>query len=307
MTSQKPVRRRKETKHRSFRLTERKPIKRQVTLPSSMNLLRFSFAFLWRHKRLFAIFTVVYVAAQYGLSFLFAQSIDVREARAQISELLGGELPAYSVAYGLSNFIASTVQSRSSEAIGVYQNMITLFGTLGVLWTLRQLFADKIVRFRDVFYQGQYPFLQFFATVIILALALVPLAISAFLYNITITQGIAVTGLEQSIWVIICILFAILSFYLFVPGIIALYIVTLPEVSPFTAYASAWRLLEGRRSAVMLRVLVGYVLILLVGILTMMLSSYFLTVASEAVFYLLTFIGVIVTNIYTYKLYRELL
>lgn len=300
-------RKRKESKHRSFRLSERKFVKRQVATMGPLSLLRYTFSFFKKHIKVFAWFALLYSIVQYTVSFLFATSIDVSAAREQIQEVLGGNVPAYSLAYGLSNFVASSVQSRSGEAIGVYQNIITIFFVLALIWSIRQLMAERKVSFKQVFYSSQYPFLQFVMMFIIVGITFVPLMVSGFLYNIMISQGLAVSALEQVVWVLVCVLLALLSFHVLVPAIFGLFVVTLSEVSPFSAYASSWKLLEGRRFSTMLKILLGSVVFIMLGAILMMLGSYFLTFASEAIFYLVTFICTILYIIYSYKVYRELL
>ena len=86
-----------------------------------------------------------------------------------------------------------------------------------------------------------------------------------------------------------------------------MYVVTLPEVSPMTAIKSSWNLLADRRFAVGMRVVAGYIFVLVFIAILMMILSYLLTSASELIFYFLSFMSVLIINIYTYKIYRELL
>lgn len=298
---------RKESKHRSFRISPRKFLERPVKISSSWRLLRDSFSFIFSNKKLFLGLALLFTFIQFSIVVFFGAGIDLDSAKQQIRELLGGEASPYRVAYGLTSYLFVSVQQRNNEIIGVYQNFVTVIFMLATIWTIRQKTAGEKIRFSDMFYKSQYPFLQFLVIIFILGLSLIPLMIAGFFYGTTIVQGIAVSVIEQALWVFLCGLLVLLSIYIIIPGLLALYIVTLPEVSPSSAYRSAWRLLENRRFAVGLRIVAGYIFVFIFTGIIITILSYLLTPFSELIFYIVSFFSILVLNIYTYKIYRELL
>lgn len=300
-------RRRKESKHSSFRLSAKKFVKRRVNLPSSWKFLKETFRFVANNKKLFIGISATYVVVQVALVYIFGGGFDSSQAKREIEEILGVEAPAYSVAYGLANYLFISVGQRNNEVLGVYQNFISIIFMLSTIWVVRQKTAKEKFTASDIIYKSQYPLIQFIVILFILGLCFIPASISGFLYSVTIVGGIAATLLEQILWITICILLLILSLYLIIPGLLAMYIVTLPEVSPKTAYASAWKLLDGRRSGVAIRLMAGYIFVFVMGMILVMALGYFLTPISEVVFYLVTAFSMLILNIYTYKIYRAML
>lgn len=298
---------RKESKHRSFRMSPKNFLERPVKISGSWRLLVNTVKFIFSNKKLFLGLAFLFALIQFMVVVFFGTGIDFNSAKQEIKDLLGGEATEYTVAYSLTSYLFVSVQQRNSEIVGVYQNFVTVVFMLATIWAVRQRTAGEKVRFSDMFYKSQYPLLQFLAIIFILGLSMIPLMIAGFLYSTAIVQGIAVSPIEQALWVFLCGLLVVLSVYIIIPGLLALYIVTLPEVSPSSAYRSAWRLLENRRFAVGMRIVAGYVLVFILAILSVTILSYLLTSLSELIFYFVSFLSILVLNIYTYKIYRELL
>ncbi|MEK9195909.1 MAG: hypothetical protein AAB914_00925 [Patescibacteria group bacterium] len=306
--NKKPKKRvRKESSHRSFRISPKKFVKRSVNLSGSWSLLKQTNKFILANKKILLGLAVSYTLIQLMLVLIFSSGIDLNEAKSQIKDLLGGDAPAYTVAYSFTSYLFVTIGQRNNEIVGVYQNFVTIVFMLATIWVVRQRTAGEKFGFRDIFYKSQYPFIQFLVVIFAIGLSMVPMMIAGFLYAVTITGGIAVTILEQGLWLFLCFLLVLLTLYVLVPCLIAMYVVTLPEVSPMTAIKSSWNLLADRRFAVGMRVVAGYIFVLVFIAILMMILSYLLTSASELIFYFLSFMSVLIINIYTYKIYRELL
>lgn len=305
--SSKTTRKRKESKHNSFRLSSKKFVKRRVNLPSSWQFLKDTYKLVSSNKKLFVAMIACYVAVQIILVYIFGGGFNPSQAKQEIREILGGEASAYSVAYGFANYLFISIGQRNNEILGVYQNFVSIIFMLATIWVIRQKTAKEKFTKSDIIYKSQYPLIQFIVILFILGLSFIPISISGFLYSATIVGGIAVTILEKVLWIFVCFLLVLLSIYLIIPGLLAMYIVTLPEVSPKTAYMSAWRLLEGRRSGVGIRLVAGYIFIFVIGMILVTALGYFLTPISEIIFYFMTGASMLVINIYTYKIYRALL
>ncbi len=90
-------------------------------------------------------------------------------------------------------------------------------------------------------------------------------------------------------------------------SIFALYIVTLPDMTPLKALRSARELVKGRRWAVILRLLSLPVILLIVAAIIMVPIIIVLTPVAQWVFFLLTMFTLVAVHAYMYTLYRELL
>lgn len=298
---------RKESKHRSFRISPKKFVKRSVNLSGAWSLLKQTSKFILSNKKTVLWLAVIYTLIQFALVLVFSSGIDLNTAKSEIKDILGGQAPAYTVAYSFTSYLFVTIGQRNSEIVGVYQNFVTVVFMLATIWVIRQRTAGEKFNFKDIFYKSQYPLIQFLVVIFAIGLSMIPLMIAGFLYAVTITGGVAVTFLEKGLWVFLCFLLVLLTLYILVPCLIAMYVVTLPEVSPMTAIKSSWGLLSDRRIAVGLRIVAGYVFVFVLIAIIMMILSYLLTPASELIFYFLSFMSVLIINIYTYKIYRELL
>src|SRR6185369_11168426 len=76
---------------------------------------------------------------------------------------------------------------------------------------------------------------------------LVPFAVGGAAYSTVLTAGIAVSAFEKTLWFMLFVLLGLWSFRMVTASIFALYIVTLPDMTPLRAYRSARQLVHGRR------------------------------------------------------------
>jgi hypothetical protein len=90
-------------------------------------------------------------------------------------------------------------------------------------------------------------------------------------------------------------------------SIFALYIVTLPDVTPMQALRSARELVRYRRWSIARKVLFLPVSLLVIAAVIMVPVILLVTPASEWVFFILSMLSIAVIHSYMYSLYRELL
>ena len=90
-------------------------------------------------------------------------------------------------------------------------------------------------------------------------------------------------------------------------SLFALYIVTLPNVTPMKALRSARQLVLHRRFLVLRKILFMPLALLVLGAIIMIPLIIFLTFAAEWIFFLLSMFVLTVVHAYMYTLYRELL
>lgn len=300
-----PSRRIKQANYKSFRLQKR--IKHPVQLPSAYRLFRQTAATLWSNKKLFGGLTLVYGLLNLVLVQGLTGGTDVSELKSLLGEIFTGNTGQLAAGIGVFAVLIGSAGNASSELAGAYQMFLGLITTLAVIWALRQVLAGNKVRIRDSYYRGMYPLVPFILVLFVIGLQMVPLLIGASLYSIVTTGGIAIYAAEKFIWALLYGLLALLSLYLVTSSLFALYIVTLPDMTPLRALRSARELVRYRRWTVLRKLLALPPVLLVASGFVMVPIIIWLTPLAEWVFFVLTMLSLIITTAYIYHLYRELL
>ncbi|HEX5798415.1 MAG TPA: hypothetical protein VFX79_03590, partial [Candidatus Saccharimonadales bacterium] len=176
-----------------------------------------------------------------------------------------------------------------------------------IIWSIRQVLAGERIRFRQAFYEGMYPIIPFLLVLFVLGLQLIPATIGSFLLTTVISGGLAVTFVEQFIWWVLFGLLTLLSLYMLLSSIFALYIVTLPGMAPLKALRSARGLVLNRRVSIGLRLLGLPALGIFVYVAVLLPAIIAIPVLAVPIFALLSSFGLFFVHSYIYNLYRELL
>jgi len=282
-------------------------LKQPARLPAAWRLTRSAWQVLWRHRGLFIGITLVYGLLNLVLVQGLASNTDVTSLKDTLSHAFSGHFA--SLASGASVFVilVTSAGNGSSQTAGAYQLFLGLITSLAVIWALRQIMAGSTIRIRDAYYQGMYPLIPFILVLIVIGLELIPLLIGSSLYALVVTNGIAVHALEKVLFVAIFAALAAVSVYLIISSIFALYIVTLPDMTPMRALRSARQLVKGRRWALFRKLLFLPVVLLVAAAIVMVPIIIFLTPVAQWVFFLLTMFALVAIHAYMYTTYRELL
>jgi len=296
----------KQPDYRSFRL--HKKIKHPgPALPSGWKLFKSSLKHLWTHKRVYIGIGLIYLLLTLILVRGFIFTSDIGLAKDTVQELFsgfGGQL-AGSVTV-LSLLVESS--NPSGTAGSFYQSAILLLISLVMIWALRQTHAGQSITVKDAFYKSMYPLIPFLLVLIVIGLQMLPLLAGNFLYSATIASGeIALGALEKGLWGALCLLLATLSVYLVSASAFAMYIVTLPDMTPMVALRSAKNLVQFRRWMVIRKVLFLPFILIIVGAVIMLPVIMIAAPVAEIVFLLLTTVLLMTAHSYMYALYRELL
>ncbi len=286
----------------------KKAVKTSTHVRGGMKLLGRSLKHLWQHRKLFfgifLIHLVLYVFLVRGL----ATGFQLGETQEYLRELFGDELGTAETGVTLLSVLASTAGSAASDAGGVYQLVLLVLVSLAVIWSLRHSFEQKgQVKVRDAFYAGTAPFVPFLLVGLIMMLQLVPALITTSLYGIVSSNGIAVGAIEQIGWFVLLLLGVGISFFWLSSSLFALYIVTLPNMTPLAALRSARRLVRYRRWLIVRRLLIFPLIVLVFFLLVFFPLVLVAPLAAELLFMVLSLGGLIVFHSYFYALYRELL
>ncbi|MCA9344688.1 hypothetical protein KC946_02530 [Candidatus Saccharibacteria bacterium] len=299
-------RRLQKPKYKSFKLSKKLKI-HQPKLPTAYRLFRSSLGVVKRNKKLIFGLTFVYALLTLILVNGFGSTLNVTELKDTLSEVFDGNFGNLTVAATLFGALITSAGSSVSATGGVYQTLLLLIFSLATIWSLRRIFAKEQVSVKDSLYKGMYPLVPFLLVLLVIGIQLIPIALGSWVYGVVTTNNIAITLIEKIIWGMLFGLLATFSFYMVSSSIFALFIVTLPDMTPMKALRSARQLVLHRRLLVIRKLLFLPIGLVLVAALIMLPILLWLTIIADWVFFVLTLLGTIFTLIYCYVLYRELL
>lgn len=302
-----------EPKKKSFKRRERTtPAERQAVksgytqLPAAYKLLVQACKLLVRHYKLFGGVLLVYAL----LNLLLAGAAgggNLQQSKSTLLQVAHGHFSKLSVGVTLFSSLVSSNSNSANAGTGAYQTMLLLLMSVVFIWTLRQTYAGHVVRIRDAFYTGTYPIVPFILVLLVIGLQLVPLAIGGTLYNLLVGGGITVGFFEQVIALVIFLALAAWSLYMLCGSILALYIVTLPDMAPLQALRSSRELVRFRHWIVLRKLLFLPLVLIVVGAAIVIPFALFLTPLATVLFFVLSVLVLGVAHSYMYALYRELL
>lgn len=302
-TAKKPLARKLKTpKYRSFRLQKR--IKATTPkLPNVWRLFGTAITTLWNKKKLFGLIIVIYGL----LNILFVTGINaggsISGLKNSLQQITNGSLDTGAALFA---YMLGNTGSATGNGAG-YQVILAVFGSLALIWTLRQVYNKTNVRARDAYYQGMRPLVPMLLVLAVIGLQLLPLLFGAVLYSTAVGGGIAVFLVEKIMWSVLFALLALLSLYMICSSLFALYIVTLPDMTPLRALRSARKLVANRRWTVIRKVLFIPIIFLLVAAAIMIPVIMFLTPVAPWMMFALSTVALAVFHSYMYALYRALL
>ena len=284
-----------------------KRIKHPKALPSAWQISKKTALLLWNYRFLFLGLVVVYGLLDILLVQGFSGGVNVNNLKHQLSQSQGSHTNQVGLGFSVFLNLLTTSSSSGNSSGGAYQLFLGLIISLATIWMLRQVTAGEMVRFRNAFYKGMYPLIPFVLVLLVVLLQTVPFLIGGGLYNLVISNGIAIYLAEQLLW---GLLFAVLSFisvYMLCSSLFALYIVTLPDMTPLKALRSARQLVRYRRPSVFRKLLFLPLALLVIASIIMVPVIVFVAPAAPWVLFVLAVSSLIAAHAYMYSLYRELL
>jgi len=230
--------------------------------------------------------------------------LNVAELQAQF-----GSLNSIASALGIFSLLVSSSNNGAATDASAYQTILIVITSLALIWSFRQLLADapQKIRIRDSFYRGMYPLIPVLLIVLVISVQLLPMLIASALYSVVISSGIAVNTAEVIISLLILLAGIVWSLLLITPSIFALYIVSLPEMTPLRALRSAKALVRYRRPTVLRKILFLPLLIILILAAIIIPIIFVAPVLAQWVYLALSILLLPTIHGYLYTLYRELL
>jgi hypothetical protein len=297
---------RKKPSYKSFRLHKR--IKHPgPKLPSWWQLLKKSWALMVANKKQILVFAIVYGLLNLVLVRGFSSPVDIDGVKDSFNEIVGEESSGLATGFTAFGLLINASTQGSSEVAQVYQTFLLIFASLALIWLFRQQQAGNVVTMKMAFYRGMYPLIPFTLVLIVIGLQLIPALIGNFLFTTVMSGGLAVGGLEQTLWLLFFIMTLLLSLYMISSSSIALYVVTLPEMTPMIALRKARELVKYRRFAVLIRAF-AIILVIFALLFVIVLPVIFIApVLAEWMFFAITVLVIPLVHGYLFSLYRELL
>ena len=284
-----------------------KRIKHPERLPSVWTLTKKTCVLLWSRRWLFLGISLVYGM----LTLVFVQGLsggaDVNSLKQQLGLGIGGNAGQLVTGTAVFTQLLAASGSNSSATAGAYQLFIGLVVSLATIWALRQTVAGQRIRLRDAFYRGMYPLVPFILVLCVILLQLLPFLIGGLLYTTVVSSGIAVYTLEKAVWLALFLVLACVTVYLLCSSLFALYIVTLPDMTPMKALRSARQLVRYRRTQVFRKLLFLPVALLIAAFIVMLPFIVFAAGFAQWVFFVLSMLGLVIVHAYMYTVYKELL
>lgn len=283
------------------------PVPDYKPLPKARKMFWFAMNLIWEHKKLFGCIILIYGVLDFVLVRGLAGGTDITSIKNSLTNVFhgtGGKLTASGISFV---YLLASSGSGTSGTSGFYEGVLLTVCSLAFIWAFRQVLAKHPIRMRDSFYQGMYPLIPFLLVFVLFSIQLLPLAIGGSLYSTVMSGGIAVYLWERILWLSLLILLALWSFRMITASIFALYIVTLPDMTPMRAYRSARQLVYGRRLLIWRKLIfLPFILLLLAAVIELPLILFAPALAGWA-FLIVTMIAVPVVHGYLYTLYREML
>ncbi len=262
---------------------------------------------LWHYRRVFLGIVLIYGI----LNLLLVRGLSGSSSLTDIKSLLdssfsgaGGQLLSALTTF---SYLLASSGSGNTATSGIYQSIVFVICSLAFIWAFRQILAGHKPRVRDSFYKGMYPLVPFLLLGALLSLQLLPLLLGGGLYSLVTTNGIAVHFWEKALWGGLFAGLGLWSLRMITASIFAIYIVTLPQMTPLTAYRSARQLVYGRRLLIWRKLIFLPLSMLVIAALIELPLIYFITPLAPWVFFALTMLIVPIVHCYLYNLYRELL
>lgn len=276
--------------------------KQFVKLSSSWSLLRQTVRIIHSNWRIFLAVTGIYGVLELALVHGLGAQLNLAKLATSHDKVVNG----INIFSGL---LGSSGGGQDSQTASLYQIILLVFVSLALIWVLRQLQAKpkQALRAKQAYYQSTYALLPFLGVLLLIGLQMIPMLIGTAIYGTAVGNGLVLGGLEMTVWLTLFLALSIWSVYMLSASAMALYIVTLPNMTPLRAWRSAKQLVAGRRWQVV-RKIVFLPCVLLLGLIAAVLPfAIWLGVLAEWVYFLAAISLVPLAHTYLYKLYKELL
>lgn len=284
-----------------------KKFKSDIKIPPTRLLFWQTINHIWRHKRIFFAMFLLTVALNILFVKGFASVLDMPTLKKELQETAG--IDKLTLGTTLVGVVASSGNSGSTDMASTYQSMFMIIFSLAYIWLFRSTTdSPKLkINLRKIFYNCMTPLVQFLGLLVVVGVQLLPMIIGLSIFTTVQVNGIAVTILETVLWGSLALVLSLLSFHLLSSTLLSLFIVTVPGMTPMSAYKTANKLSKGLHWVIMRRFLVALVLVSLILGLTLLGVVMLTPSVAEWVMVLLSAITLPVVIGMGFKLYKAIL
>lgn len=295
----------KKPTYKSFRLSQRIKVDKPPT--NAFKIFGGAVAVLARNWKTFLLVIVIYGVLNALLVQGFSAAGNLDKAKETLDQAFTGNWAQLGSGLTVFVYLLGASGNTASPTAGAYQLILVLVISLAVIWLLRQFYAGHKVRARDGFYQGMSSLVQFLLVLSVIVLQLIPMALGLLLFSAVNANHIAASALEAILWASFTFALVLFSLYMLSSSLFALYIVTLPGMTPLQALRAARQLVAYRRWSTLRKVLFLPLALVLIAALIVVPVILFATPLAAWVFFVLTMLLLPLTHSYMYSLYRSLL
>lgn len=231
--------------HRSFKMTKWENT--QPFMESVRLTVRDAFALIWRERGILLWLAFIYMIATYALVGGIAQA-DFIEFKQATLDVFGGKLNSISTVMTLfSSTMSGGLNTDMTELQQFLAVLLAVLFWLAVIWTLRMRFANQKIGVRDALYSSSAPLIAYCVVSAFIVVQLIPGAVGLVAYNVAQNGGYLQGGIEVMLFALAVGLLCCLSFYWASTSLLALVVVTLPQMRPWRAMQVAGEMAVGRR------------------------------------------------------------
>ena len=295
----------------SFRSRRRRiKAERQVArnkLPGSFRIMAGAIRMLAAHWEVYGGILLIYLVLNVVLIGGVSSGTDLSQAADDIADVFTGQFGKLTAGFTLFGVLLQSGSTVASGVSSAYQTVLIIVVSLAVIWSLRQFYAGNAIRVRDAFYNAPYPLVVVLLVLLVVLFQLLPATVGLFIFNGVVMSQLVTAVWQQLLVSAACLALVVWSFYMLCASLFALYIATLPDMTPSKALRSAKEIVRHRRGMVLLKVLFLPLALFVVAAAIMTPVAVLLTIAAAPVWLLLTTLALPVVHSYMYALYRELI
>ncbi len=270
---------------------------------TSWQLLRRSLQLLWAYKKVFIRLLLLYVV----LSLVFVQSVAGTLNVGGLQSLLEQGKDRVSDALLTSQWLLTGGGATQNTLASSYAVILIVVMSMAIIWALRQAASGERFRMRDAFYRGMYPLVPAVLVALWGLVMLLPMYLGFSIFNLAVNFGFADSPFAKALWGVPVFGLSVLSLWLVVPVVIALYIVTVPDVEPREALQAGRDLVRYTRWLVLRKMLYLTAALLGFGVVCMIVCVLFFHLFAPWFLFLYGAVALLIIHAYLYGLYRELL
>lgn len=300
------------TPHRSFYLTTRGQSIRRIKISGYFRFQYEVGQLIWDNKKIFTKYVLLLFVALVIVTGLSSQEsyVAVRDALNEAGLANWAKVPALFVQGFLD---VTSVTDTAKQPLFV---LLVVFAWLVAIFIMRNIYNGDRIKLRDAIYGAGAPIVSIFTIIAVIIVQILPLALALAVYSSLSNSGLINQGIKienMAAWVALA-LFAVLTLYWMITGVLCMITVTLPGIYPMRAYFETSKLVSGRRVAILCRIIAMLVtaflawVIVLLPVILLDVKFQFKTVPLVLCIAVFLFsLTIVWVSAYMYVLYRRIL